>query len=162
MKPSLKTILIAGLTAGTLDLALAITYFGITAHAPFTAVPQTVASGILGARAFRLGISAALLGIFLHYFIALTVADFYYAGSLRLKFLNRHPILSGAAYGLAVYLVMTFIVVPLSAASHAHPAHAWLLANRSWLIADIASHILFIGITIALITRHYSTQSAPA
>jgi hypothetical protein len=156
MKLSLKTILIAGLTAGTLDLALAITYFGVTAHAPFTAVPQAVASGILGTRAFRLGISAALLGIFLHYFIALTVADFYYAASLRIPFLNRHPILSGAAYGIVVFLVMQYIVVPLSA--RPGPRHFAL----AWLIADIASHILFIGITIALITRHYASKSLTA
>jgi hypothetical protein len=150
MRPSLKTILVAGLTAGTLDLALAIIFFAVTRHAPFTAVPQAVASGLLGAKAFRLGIPTALLGIFLHYFIALTVADFYYAASLRIPFLNRQPILSGAAYGVAVFLVMQYIVVPLS--RQPGPRHF----THAWLIADICSHIFFIGITIALITRHYS------
>ena len=150
MKSSLKTILAAGLTAGTLDLTLAIVYFGITLHAPFTAVPQSVASGVLGPRAYRLGIPAALLGIFLHYFIALTLADFYYAASLRIPFLNRQPILSGAAYGVAVYLVMQHIVLPLSR----HPAPRNF--GTPWRIANIASHIFFIGIAIALITRHYS------
>ena len=153
MKLSLKTILTAGLVAGTFDLALAIIFFAVTAHAPFTAIPQAVASGVLGARAFRLGIASAALGIFLHYFIALTVADFYYAASLRIPFLNRHPILSGAAYGIAVFLVMQFIVIPLS--RHPGPNHP----QFSWFIADVASHILFIGITIALITRHYAIQS---
>ncbi|HTW44443.1 MAG TPA: hypothetical protein VMD58_02765 [Acidobacteriaceae bacterium] len=152
MKLSLKAILTAGLVAGTLDLTLAIVYFGVTLHAPFTAVPQAVASGVLGAKAFRLGIPAALLGIFLHYFIALTVADFYYAASLRVPYLNRRPILSGAVYGIAVFLVMQFIVVPLSRRGPSHP-------QFSWFIANIASHIVFIGITIALITRHYSRQS---
>jgi hypothetical protein len=79
----------AGPVAGTLDLTLAIIFFAVHERAPFTAVPQAVASGLPGARAFRLGIAAALLGIFVHYFIALTVADIYYAASLRLKFLNR-------------------------------------------------------------------------
>lgn len=156
MKPSLKTILTASLTAGTLDLALAIVYFAVTAHAPFTAVTQAVASGVLGAKAFRLGIDSAALGIFLHYFIALTVADFYYAASLRIPFLNRQPILSGAAYGIAIFLVMQYIVVPLSRRpGQRHFTHAWL-------IADIASHILFIGITIALITCHYATKANPS
>lgn len=153
MKLSLKAILTAGLVAGTLDLTLAIVYFGVTLHAPFTAVPQAVASGVLGARAFRLGIPAALLGIFLHYFIALTVADFYYAASLRVPYLNRRPILSGAVYGIAVYLIMQHIVIPLSR----HPAPRNF--GTPWLIANVASHIVFIGITIALITRHYSRQS---
>ena len=154
MKLSLKTILTAGLVAGTLDLALAIVYFAVTAHAPFTAIPHAVASGLLGARAFRLGIASAALGIFLHYFIALTVADFYYVASLRIPFLNRRPILSGAAYGVAVYLVMQYIVVPLSRRPGPRQfTHAWIVAN-------ICSHIFFIGITIALITRHYATQAA--
>ena len=156
MKPSLKTILTAGLVAGTLDLTLAIVYFAVAVHAPFTAVPQAVASGLLGARASTLGIPAALLGIFLHYFIALTVADFYYAASLRIPFLNRQPILSGAAYGIVVYLVMQYIVVPLS--RRPGPRHF----SHAWLITNIASHIVFIGITIALITRHYATQSTPS
>ena len=154
MKPSLKTILTAGLVAGTLDLTLAIVYLGVTAHAPFTAIAHTIASGVLGAKAFRLGIASAALGIFLHYFIALTVADFYYAASLRLKFLNRQPIFSGAAYGLIVFLVMQYIVVPLS--RRPGPRHF----TDAWLIANIASHIVFIGITIALITRHYSIPAS--
>jgi hypothetical protein len=154
MKLSLKTILTAGLVAGTLDLALAIIFFAVHEHVPFTAVPQAVASGLLGARVFRLGIAAALLGIFLHYFIALTVADIYYAASLRLKFLNRQPWLSGACYGIAVYLVMQYIVVPLSARPGSrHFGHAWLITN-------IFSHIFFIGVTIALLTRHHSESSA--
>lgn len=156
MKLSLKTILTAGLVAGTLDLTLAIVYFGVTVHAPFTAVPQAVASGVLGAKAFTLGVPAALLGIFLHYFIALTVADFYYAASVRIGFLNRHPILSGGAYGMVVFVVMQFIVVPLS--RHPGPNHPQL----SWLIADVASHIFFIGITIALVTRHFAGQAKAA
>lgn len=155
-KASLRTILSAGLVAGTLDLTLAIVYFAITVHAPFTAVPKAVASGLLGARAFQGGIPTALLGIAIHYFIALTVADVYYAASLRIKFLNRQPLLSGAAYGIAVYLVMQYIVLPLSARPHSRSnGHAWLVAN-------VASHIFFIGITIALITRHYATRQTAA
>ena len=152
MKRSLKTVITAGLVAGTFDLALAIIFFAVTQHAPFSAIPHAVASGVLGARSFHLGAASAALGIFLHYFIALTVADFYYAASLRIPFLNRHPILSGAAYGIAVFVVMQFIVVPLSRRGPSHP-------QFSWFIADIASHIVFIGITIALITRHYATQT---
>lgn len=153
MKPSLKTILAAGLLAGTLDLALAIIYFAVTMHAPFAAVPQSVASGLLGARAFHLGVLAAILGILIHYFIALTVADFYYAASLRVPFLNRQPIRSGTAYGVIVYLVMHYIVVPLSR----HPRTRSF--GPHWLIVNLFSHIVFIGITIALVTRHYATQS---
>jgi len=154
VKPFLKTVLTAGLVAGSLDLALAITYFSVTVHAPFVAVPEAVASGLLGSRAASFGTPAALLGIALHYFIALTVAGIYYAASRRLRFLNRRPILSGAAYGVGVFLVMQYIVVPLSASPGPHHF------STGWLIANIGSHIFFIGITIALITHHYAAQTS--
>lgn len=147
MRPT-KTILIAGIVAGILDLALAIIFFTIEG-APLDAVPHAIASGLLGPKAFREGISTALLGVALHFFIAFTVAAVYYVFSRKIRLLNLRPYLSGTVYGLAVFTVMQHIVLPLSAEPHSHP-------NQAWLIADVASHILFIGITIALITRRYA------
>ena len=148
--PILKPILIATLVAGTLDLALAIIFFAVQG-APLVAVPHAIASGLLGTKAFRGGIPTAVLGVALHYFIALSVTALYYALSLNIGLLNRQPILSGTVYGLAVFLFMQHVVIPHSAEPHSTPSSAWI-------IADIASHIVFIGITIALITRHYATQ----
>lgn len=148
-----KTVLAAGAVAGTLDLTLAITFFAVTAHAPLSAVPQAVASGMLGARAFNLGAAAAVLGIALHYFIAITVAGIYYAASRRLRLLTRRPVICGAAYGIGVFLVMQYIVVPLSA--RPGPRHF----STPWQIANVGSHIFFIGVTIALITRHFTAQA---
>ncbi len=144
----MKPILISTLVAGTLDLALAITFFTIKG-APIDAVPHAVAAGLLGVRAFSLGTSIAILGVALHYFIAFCVAAFYYLLSRRFGFLNNRPILSGALYGIGVFLFMQYVVVPLSAEPRSHPTHAWL-------IADIGSHIFFIGIAIALITRCFA------
>jgi hypothetical protein len=151
-RPALKTVVAAGMVAGTLDLALAIGYFAVAAHAPFVAVPLAVASGALGVRAYRIGTPAAVLGIALHYFIALTVAGIYYAASRSQRVLMRRPVVCGAAYGIGVFLVMQYIVLPLSA--RPGPRHL----STGWLIADVASHILFIGVTIALLT----SRLAPA
>jgi hypothetical protein len=149
--PILKPILIATLVAGTLDLALAVIFFAIQG-APLVAVPHAIASGLLGTKAFRGGIPAAAFGVALHYFIALSVTAVYYALSLNIRLMNQQPILSGTVYGLAVFLFMQHMVIPHSAEPHSSP-------NPAWIIADIASHIVFIGITIALITRRYATQS---
>lgn len=148
MRPT-KTILIAGTVAGVLDLALAIIFFTVEG-APLEAVPHAIASGLLGPRAFREGLATALLGIALHFFIAFTVAAVYYFLSRKIRLLNLRPYLSGTVYGLAVFVIMQHIVLPLSAEPRTHQS------NHAWLIADIASHILFIGITIALITRRYA------
>ena len=147
----MKTILLAGLVAGTLDLDLAVTFFSLRG-APLNTIPHAIASGLLGPRAFHGGIAVAFLGVALHFFIALSVAAFYYVLSLRIRRLNAHPFLSGAAYGIGVYLFMQYVVLPLSAEPRSRPTHAWL-------IADITSHIFFIGITIALITRYFSNTS---
>jgi hypothetical protein len=152
VKLAIWTVVAAGLVAGTLDLALAITYFAVAVHAPFVAVPLAVASGLLGARAFSLGTSAVVLGIALHYFIALTVAGIYYTASRQLRILTRQPVVCGAAYGISVFLVMQYIVLPLSA----RPGRSHFTVG--WLTADVASHIFFIGITIAVITRSFTAS----
>ncbi|HEX5233997.1 MAG TPA: hypothetical protein VFW25_01565 [Silvibacterium sp.] len=146
----MTTILIAGLAAGTLDLALAITFFTISG-APLDAVPHAIASGLLGPRAFLGGVPTAILGVALHYFIALTVAAVYYFLSRKIRLLNVRPYLAGTVYGLAVFTFMQHIVLPLSREPRSHPTHAWL-------VADVASHIFFIGITIALITRYFAAR----
>ncbi|MFZ0663578.1 MAG: hypothetical protein WAM66_12855 [Acidobacteriaceae bacterium] len=146
-----KTILTAGLVAGTLDLALAIIFFAVQG-APLTAVPHAIAGGLLGARAFRGGAPTAWLGVALQYFIALIVAAVYFLLSRTIKLLNHQPILSGIVYGLAVFAVMQDIVVPYSAEPHSNPTVAWL-------IADILSHVLFVGVTIALITRRFASRA---
>lgn len=146
-----KTILTAGLAAGTLDLALAITFFKIEG-APLAAVPHAIASGWLGARAIHGGASFAILGVALHFLIALVVAAVYYLLSRAIKLLNHQPILSGTVYGLAVFVVMQDVVVPLSAKPRSQPSTAWL-------IVDLASHVLLVGITIAVITRRFARRA---
>lgn len=146
-----KNILTAGLVAGTLNLALAITFFSVQG-VPISTVPHAVAGGLLGARAFRGGASITFLGVALHYFIALTVAAVYLLLSRTFKLLNHQPILSGTVYGLAVFTVMQDLVVPHSAEPHSNPTVAWLIAN-------LLSHVVFVGITIALITRRFALQA---
>ncbi|MGH9586503.1 MAG: hypothetical protein ACRD3F_06095 [Acidobacteriaceae bacterium] len=141
----------AGLVAGALDLAVAITFFSIKG-APLEAVPHAIASGWLGAHALHAGISVALLGVGLHFLIALVVAAVYYLLSRTIRLLNHQPILGGTVYGLAVFLFMKDLVVPLSAEPRSRPSAAWL-------VIDLLSHVLFVGITIALITRRIAQRA---
>jgi uncharacterized membrane protein YagU involved in acid resistance len=112
---------------------------------------QSVASGLLGAAAFTGGAPTAVLGLFLHFFIALVAAAVYYIFSLRLTFLVRHPVPSGASYGVAVYLFMTYVVLPLSA-----------VAKRPFdlgaALIMVGIHIVCVGLPIALVVWRYSEQ----
>jgi hypothetical protein len=105
-----------------------------------------VASGVLGANSFRGGFKAAALGLVLHFVIAFVAAAVFYVASLKLRFLINQAVIAGVLYGALVYLVMTFVVVPLSAAP---------FEIRFQLVTGLLVHIVCIGLPIALIIRRF-------
>ena len=111
----MKALLLGGLTVGVLDGLDAVVFFGLRGVTP-TRVMQSIASGLLGKQAFQGGIATAALGVLLHFGIALAVVAVYYLASRKLPDLSRHPVALGPVYGLLVYGVMNFLVIPLSAA----------------------------------------------
>jgi hypothetical protein len=140
--------IIAGATIliGTLDIADAIIFYGLRGISA-TRILQSIASGVLGRAAFSGGMHAALLGLALHFFIACCVATFYLLASTRLP-LFRHPILYGTLYGLVVYGIMNYMVLPLSRTSP-RP----LLPPLVVLINGVAALIVCIGIPVAFIAQ---------
>ena len=115
---------VGGLTAGALDLTQACILFGWK-------IPLSIAAGLLGRTAFRGGVGTYLLGVFLHFFIAFSFAATYYAASRPLEFLKEHPLVCGLFYGAAVELVMSLVVLPLSALHARGPYQAVRLDSRS-------------------------------
>ena len=109
-----RTILWAGLVAGTLDITAAFLIYTRSGLAAIHLL-QGIASGLIGKAAMTGGIGTALLGLLCHFVIATSWAAIYFAASRRMHFLLEHEIISGVAYGLIVYGVMNHIVIPLSA-----------------------------------------------
>ncbi len=105
---AMLAIFVGGLIAGALDLTSAFITYG-------PGVPRAIAGGLLGRGAMHGGAGTYVLGILLHFFIACSAAAIYYAVSRKLDFLTAHPVVCGLFYGIAVFLVMNFIVLPLSA-----------------------------------------------
>ena len=138
-------ILFATLVVGALDILEVIVFYGLKGVAP-TRILQSVAKGLLGTAAFEGGISTALLGLALHYFIAFVVVLIYFIASSRIAALRDYPIVFGALYGIGVYLVMNFIVVPLSAAG---PPRFTFVGVANGLFA----HLFCVGIPTALFAR---------
>ncbi len=138
-------ILAAGGLAGVLDITAACTLWALRGVSPVR-ILQAIASGVLGADAFAGGWRTAALGLALHFFIAVTAATAFYLGSRFLPFLLERPLISGAAYGIAVYLFMNYAVIPLSAMKPSSPT--WFLTA-----AQIAIHIACVGLPIALVFR---------
>jgi uncharacterized membrane protein YagU involved in acid resistance len=139
-------VLAAGLLAGVLDGLDAVVYIGIMNGIPVPRVFQFIASGLIGVRAFHGGAAVAVLGVVLHFVIAMGAAAVFYLLSLRLPVLIRRPLLCGPIFGIGVFAFMHYVVVPLSATPRQPPASVAALLNL------IVSHVFFVGIPIAEVT----------
>jgi hypothetical protein len=136
-------ILVGGLIAGGLDLGAAFITFGAE-------VPKAIAGGLLGRSAFQGGPSVWVLGVVLQFFIAISAAAVYYAVSRKLFFLREHPLVCGLFYGIAVFLVMNLVVLPLSAL---HARGPYRLAG---LIQGLLVHMILIGLPISFSVRQFA------
>lgn len=145
-RASVRYVLAGGLVAGTLDIAYACGFWALKRGVPAQRILQSVAAGVLGDAAFTGGRATAALGLALHYAIALSVATVYYLVARRQPALWRRPLAFGAAYGVLVYAIMNFVVVPLSAA---RPGSS----DPLWIVLTVAVHAGFIGIPCAVAAR---------
>ena len=140
-----RALLWGTLIVGTADILDAFIFFGLRGIRPVR-ILQGIASGILGRDAFSGGAATAALGALLHYFIAFVIVWVFLAASRRLPDLARRPWLYGPLYGLVVYAVMNYVVIPLS-----------LVATRPKPLAVVANglliHMLGVGLPTALIAR---------
>jgi hypothetical protein len=134
-----RGILLAGVAAGVGDTLLAVVLY----HVGPVRIYQSVAAGLLGRdAAVSGGLPTAALGMLLHFFIATTAAAVFFAASARLRILREQAVVSGLAFGVAVYFFMNQIVVPLS---RARPG------PFSWQV--MVGHALLVGLPIALVAR---------
>jgi hypothetical protein len=148
-----RAILWAGAAAGVLDLTGALVTNGLRGLAPVR-VLQSISSGLLGAESYNGGAGTAALGVLLHFVIAFGAAAVFYAASRKLKFLVRRPFVAGLLYGVAVYLFMQFVVLPLSAFPH----QVSLAPDR--LATGLVVHMLCVGLPIALAVRAATRSDA--
>ena len=139
-------IFVGGLIVGAIDLLYAVVVY--SPHKPIL-VPQTIASGLLGVKAYSGGNATAALGAVLHFVIALGAATVYYAASRKLGFLVTQATLYGLLYGALVYVFMHYVVLPLCAAPK---------GNMSWFLqaCEFVEHWFCVGLPIAYSVRHYS------
>ncbi len=147
----IRTIIAAWLVAGTADITAASVYFPIAGRFRLIELYQGIASGVLGANAFNGGVAAAMLGLLLHYLIALIWTTFFFLIYPRLKLLQKNRL--GTAVGFAVFVscVMSFLVLPLSNVFHAP-------FNFRHFLISTAILMFTIGLPITtVVTNYYST-----
>jgi uncharacterized membrane protein YagU involved in acid resistance len=115
MATALKTSIYAGLVAGTIDIGAACT---INQVGPVP-ILRFITSGLLGAPLAHEP-WVYCLGMVLQWFMSIIIAAIFVYASAGIPALLRRWIAAGIAYGVVVYFVMTFVVVPLSRARSGH------------------------------------------
>ena len=142
----IRGLLLGGLLCGILDISSAIIITLVRGGQPVRML-QGIVGGLLGPKSVEGGMATAALGLAIHFFIAFTAATVFFLASRRLGFLIRHSVISGFLYGIAVYFVMYWIVVPLSAI-HRRPSSVAPL--------PVIVHMFCVGLPISLSVRRYS------
>ena len=150
-----RPIVLGGLIIGIAD---AIVYHVLVSSVlggfPLLAVYQYIASGVLGNAAFEGGIATALLGALFHFIISFIVAGVFIVSADRISLLRRYVIPGSLLYGFGVFIVMSFIVTPLSAAPALPPPTA------AQIIIMILDHILIIGLPLGILVRRSANTNA--
>ena len=151
---AVRAILIATIIAGTLDI-LAAFAFAIAAGGS----PAGVLRGICGAVVdpehlpalavplLDTSVTPLLLGLALHFAIMAVMAAVYVSSAAHLPWLNRVPVLSGLAYGLVLWLVMFWLVLPLRWPT------LFPTADPNDIAMQLSCHLLLVGVPIALVTK---------
>jgi uncharacterized membrane protein YagU involved in acid resistance len=151
----LEVSLIAGVVAAVVEMLVILPIQGLIGVNP-AVLFQSIAMGALGRAAFRDGGAAVALGAAVHLLISVVSAGLYAAAARRWPVLLRRAALCGAAYGVVVYLVMTFGMVPLSAIGFNLPKTAALA------LLSLAVHVLAFGLPIGLAVRALTPRPPPA
>lgn len=146
-----KAIVSAGLLAGLFDIVDAFVFYGARGG-KVMGIGQSIASGLLGQAAYSGGWQTFALGLGLHFAMAVVMALCFYAMAIVVPVIRQMLAVAGLAYGLGLYLVMTYVVVPRShfypAAHPVFPPHMGPVLYNS-----LFAHMVLVGLTIALMLR---------
>jgi len=152
-RATLKAILWGGLLASSVDVFAASLIFQLNP----VVILHAIASGLLGKPSFAGGMPTAVLGLGLQWFMGLLIAAVYVLAVQRLAWMHRYWRAAGVAYGVVIYFVMNYVVVPLS--------NAWPGRDFSKPIdwakfgENMLAMILF-GLIIALFARRFLPSPA--
>jgi hypothetical protein len=140
-------VALGGLLIALGDAAFATTYWFSWSVAGVTRMFQSIAVGVLGKASYDGGAAAAALGAALHLVMATMFVAAYALVARRRPALLGKPLAYGIAYGVLMYLIMNFVVMPLSRVGRA-PS----LEHPERLVWVVLAHLMF-GVVCVLFAR---------
>lgn len=144
------TVAWIGLVAGTLDISENIIFNAFRHITPWM-IFQYIASGLVGGRSFTMGGASVALGVGIHYTIAMTWTVIFYLLSRRLAVLTRQATICGIVYGGVVYVIMNFVVLPMTRVPHARAA-----ATVGSRVSGVLALLFCIGLAVALLVKRFT------
>lgn len=146
-------IFYSGLLVGTLDILTAlIKYYLATDNNPLF-IFKYITSGILGTDAFTGGTDIILIGLLLHYIIAMAFTMLFYLLYSRIPLLSKNKIITGILYGVFIWLVMNLVIVPLSNT----PKSPF---NFSHALQEMTILIVMIGLPLSFLAHYFFHQKS--
>lgn len=148
-------ILAAGLIVGAMDAVAANAHAYLLRGTPPGAVWRYVASAVFGKSAGNGGPEMIVWGLLFHLMVATGWTALFFLAYPKLRFLPANMVVAGMAYGLFVWLMMNFVVVPLTRITIGpiRPTTGTLLM--------ILIHLFVIGVPISYLAhRHYGKRGA--
>jgi len=160
-----RAILWGWLSCGVLDISSAVIIAIANNGSPFRML-QGIAGALLGPKTFELGWATALMGLTMHFGVALTATLVFFWLSRRIPWLYDHAVIAGILFGVFWLFVMYRGVIPLCAALR--PLYLANAPKRPlppiWPLPFFV-HITCVGLPIALSARIFGpppTRSAGA
>ena len=148
-KAIIRATVIATVIAGTLYILSAFA-FDIAADGTPLGVLRGIGGAIVDRETFANPFVLPAIGLALHFGIMLVMAAVYLFAASRVPLLNRLPILSGIGYGLVLWGVMYWVVLP----------QRWPTlfpidprTNLQEVGEQLFSHVVLVGIPIALVAK---------
>ncbi|SKC61088.1 hypothetical protein [Pseudoxanthomonas indica] len=138
------------LVTGLADLVFAMGFWWVSHQVPPLRILQSIGAGWLGEASFAGGARSAALGAVSHFAIILLFILAYRQAARYSVLLRTRPNSAGAIYGLCLYLLMNFVVLPLSAAGMAS------FKDLAWVISSIVMHAV-----IGVLCAHYALAGRP-
>ena len=148
-----KTILLAGLLVGSLDIIAALINFRLSTGKNPTIVLQYIASAVFGrTRAYVEGSNMIFWGAVFHFLIAYFFTIIFFILYINFSFMSKNRLLTGIAYGILIWCVMNLVVVPLSLNNYVK----W--NQQTWI--NLLILIFMIGIPLSYIAQWYFKKKA--
>ncbi|MBW8840374.1 MAG: hypothetical protein JF608_00940 [Sphingomonadales bacterium] len=145
-KGYLAATLVAGIAAAAIEMIFVLPIQASFGNSPGI-VFQSIASGTMGKAAYIGGTPAILLGIFYHVLISVVAAGAYIAAATRLPFVYSRPLIGGLLCAIIAYVVMNWVVLPLSAVGYKPTTNPGMMA------LSFGIHVVGFGWPIAYVAR---------